>query len=875
MPIRPLSIRHKLTAVILLTSVSVLVLTCLVLFAYEIRSYRQMLERNISTDAEIIATNSPAALIFDDHTLAQEILSGLRAEHNVTVAALFDAHGRLYATYPADLEAAGGLTVTEADGIRWQLRSLTIWRPVMQDRSRVGTLLIRVDLQEMYARFGIYALILLGVLLGASAIAYFLSHYFQRRISAPILDLADTAKTVSEKRDYSVRGIKHADDELGYLTDAFNSMLTQIQASHSALEESEARFRVVSDNVPVLIWMSGTEGELIWFNKAWLAFVGRTMAQELGHGWTENIHPDDLQHCLNTYRDSFDQRKEFRMEYRRRRYDGEYRWLLVHAVPRYHGRGGFAGYIGSCLDIQDLKQAETAVRASEEQLRMITNHASVFLCQTDQDMRYKFANPSYAQRYNLEPEEILGRHISEVIGEAAYEKCVPRLMAALTGQRMEFETELPYLVLGPRWVQVVYVPERTAVGEVVGVITVLADITQRKGAEAAVERARDEAVAASRAKDDFLAALSHELRTPLNPVLLLASEAAENPELSADVRRDFETIRKNVELEARLIDDLLDLTRIVRGKLTLDSAACDLRRILEDAILTVRAEMEEKRIVLVQEFSAGPCLIWGDPVRLQQVFWNVLKNAVKFTPDGGKIIVAVRRTETGDLRVEVTDTGIGLMPHELTRIFDAFSQGDHATKTGPHRFGGLGLGLAISRMIVELHAGVIHATSPGRDQGATFAIELPKLAAGRPLETVSGGSPSPVPPVTLEASTSRGHILLVEDHAPTRGALEKMLERRGYRVSSAGSVAEGKAAAEAGGIDFVISDIGLPDGNGYELMAWLRDRFGLKGIALTGYGMESDIAHSQDAGFVIHLIKPIRVQALDEALTAIFTVPSP
>jgi len=251
-----------------------------------------------------------------------------------------------------------------------------------------------------------------------------------------------------------------------------------------------------------------------------------------------------------------------------------------------------------------------------------------------------------------------------------------------------------------------------------------------------------------------------------------------------------------------------------------------------------------------------------------------LKNAVKFTPLGGQISVAADWSVAGDVLVKITDTGIGLTPLEMTRIFEAFSQGDHATDAGPHRFGGLGLGLAISRMIVELHAGEITATSLGRDRGATFAIELPKLAANRETDVAARGGPGEAPIAVRDDPGSRGHVLLIEDHAPTRGALEKMLERRRYRVAAAGSVAEAKALAEAGGIDFVISDIGLPDGTGYELMAGLRDRYGLKGIALTGYGMEADIAHSQDAGFVIHLIKPVRVQALDEALAAIFTVPS-
>jgi signal transduction histidine kinase/ActR/RegA family two-component response regulator len=406
---------------------------------------------------------------------------------------------------------------------------------------------------------------------------------------------------------------------------------------------------------------------------------------------------------------------------------------------------------------------------------------------------------------------------------------------------------------------------------VVSALAVTEDITASKRTEKELERARDEALAASRAKDDFLAALSHELRTPLNPVLLLASEAAEDATLPAGVRADFSTIRKNVELEARLIDDLLDLTRITRGKLLLEMQPQDIHTILRDSLATVQAELDRKSIVPKLEFAAPNSLVLGDAVRLQQIFWNVLKNAVKFTPEGGSIAVETRvSTDTGELTIDISDTGIGMLPSELERIFDAFSQGDHAGGGGSHRFGGVGLGLAISRMLAELHHGSIRANSMGRGCGAKFTIELPliHMDSRSPIPMTASGAAAPLilSHDPQNNRTLRGRILLIEDHAPTRLTLQQLLLRRSYEVVAAGSVTEARDLMTREHVDFVISDIGLPDGNAYDLMAELRGRLGLTGIALTGYGMESDIARSHAAGFVIHLTKPLRVQSLDEAL---------
>lgn len=388
-----------------------------------------------------------------------------------------------------------------------------------------------------------------------------------------------------------------------------------------------------------------------------------------------------------------------------------------------------------------------------------------------------------------------------------------------------------------------------------------ARVEQRTGE---LKRAHDDLLAASRAKDDFLATLSHELRTPLNPVLLLASAAAHNHDLPPGVRADFNAIRKNVELEARLIDDLLDLTRITRGKVILEKNFIDVHKVLHDAIATVQTEIQEKNIKLTLKLNATRHTVFADAVRLQQIFWNLLKNAVKFTAPSG--CIAVHSTAEGErLRIRISDTGIGMNADEIANVFNAFSSGHQAMSNG-HRFGGLGLGLAISQKLTEFHSGQICAESEGRGKGATFTIELPLAEAPAGDTTEIFRQPSQNLP-SLETPIKTGlRILLVEDHEPTRNTLAHLLTRRLYHVSAAASVAEARNLAQTQHFDLLISDIGLPDGNGYDLMAELRQRGNLRGIALTGYGMEQDVNRSQNAGFVAHLTKPVRIQSLENAI---------
>ena len=362
------------------------------------------------------------------------------------------------------------------------------------------------------------------------------------------------------------------------------------------------------------------------------------------------------------------------------------------------------------------------------------------------------------------------------------------------------------------------------------------------------QKARAEAERANRAKDAFLAMLSHELRTPLTPVLtsVLALEQSEN--LPDEMRASLQMIRRNVELEARLIDDLLDLTRISKGKVQLSLEEVNAHTLLRNALEICQADIEKKHLALHTEFGAEKVSLEADPARLQQIFWNLIKNAVKFTPDGGRLEVRTSNLD-GHLQVQVSDTGIGIDAEILPKIFNAFEQGERG------RLGGLGLGLAISKALVETHSGKLTAASEGRDKGATFTATFP-------IEQRNARIPDDaIPPVLVERKTMR--VLLVEDHEDTNRSLTQLLRRRGYHVQPAHSVEAALKAAADEQFDVLISDIGLPDGSGIDLMEQLRRNHPVFGIALTGFGMEDDLRRSQEVGFQHHLVKPVDLNRLD------------
>jgi signal transduction histidine kinase/CheY-like chemotaxis protein len=376
---------------------------------------------------------------------------------------------------------------------------------------------------------------------------------------------------------------------------------------------------------------------------------------------------------------------------------------------------------------------------------------------------------------------------------------------------------------------------------------------------------RQELIAANAAKDQFLALLSHELRSPLSPVIAMVGELeAEMPD-SQPVREALEVVRRNVELEARLIDDLLDVTRISKGKLQLTFETICIHQILQRAYEICRKEIEEKNLDVEFQFRAVQTYVEGDPARLQQVFWNLIKNSVKFTPDKGRIIIETLNPTPDKIEARVIDTGIGIEQEKIDKIFNAFEQGSDITR----RFGGLGLGLAISRALIDAHGGKVRVQSSGKDKGAIFSVELNTVLA--PIGRDGESQDQQVDRAPKPAIPSHRRVLLVDDHHDTCIGMKRMLERHGYRITLAHSAEQAVEKVRSEEFDLLISDIGLPDRSGYELMREVRLNKDLPGIALSGFGSEQDVNLAREAGFAEHLTKPINFERLEKTIQTLLS----
>lgn len=386
--------------------------------------------------------------------------------------------------------------------------------------------------------------------------------------------------------------------------------------------------------------------------------------------------------------------------------------------------------------------------------------------------------------------------------------------------------------------------------------------------------ALEAAEAANKEKDQFLAIVSHELRTPLTPALAAAAMLEGDKTISPQMRKDLSVIRRNIEVEARLIDDLLDITRIVRGKLELRRQVVDVRSLLEHAMQNYCLDAAAKKQIRVSmKITAAESHVLVDGSRMTQVFWNLLQNACKFTAAGGSIDVRVYNEDRqlrspsvvspngdkdrlGQLVVDVSDTGMGISPETLPKIFNAFEQGERSRGQG---FGGLGLGLAISRAIIELHGGSISAASEGKGKGATFTV---RLDCAKPVLTTE--TDQPVAAVSDPVAKRSMRVLVVEDHPDTAEQFARLLRRAGHEVVCAGSIEEAQTCAlvapgqdRACAFDILISDLDLPDGSGRELMRNLAQRYPIHGIAISGHGMKEDVDGSMQAGFSHHITKPV------------------
>jgi PAS domain S-box-containing protein len=939
--------------------------------------------------------------------------------------------------------------------------------------------------------------------------------------------------------------------------------ITERRAAESALRESEGRFGVLADTAPVMIWMSDADKACFYFNKPWLDFTGRTLEEESGDGWFEGVHPDDRGACFDTYDSSFDARGQFKMEYRVRRHDGEYRWVLSHGVPRYSQAGRFLGYVGSCIDIHERRLAE----AERSLLAAIVETSQDAVIGKTLDGTITSWNESAARMYGHAAAEAVGRNISLVVPEERMDELASilarvgrgesvenletvrvskggaRLDVSLTispirdasgrwvgastiardisghkraeaerarlslmverererlrnlvadvpgvvweawgapeesGQRINFVSDHVEKMLGYtvgewlstpnfwlsivhpedreraaeeahaifesraggvsrfRWVRkdgrAVSVESQSSVilderGEPAGMRGVTMDITERRAAEerlrfiaeasrvlassldyeATLERlarlsvaaladyclidlsdaegavrrvaashvdpacrplverlreyppeagrsvgvpevlrtgepvavpevtdevlasmTRDEGHAAllrelglksfvtvplvarertigaltfastrarraytdedvsfaqeiasraalaienarlykraqevNRAKDEFLATLSHELRTPLTPILGWTHMIRSGRLGDEEVGRGVRVIEKNSQSLSRLINDLLDMSSILSGKMRIEREPVELASVLREAVETVRPQAEARRVALEASLGGASPTVSGDRTRLVQVFWNLLNNAVKFSPEGGRVRVRLDSDGGREASVRIEDEGEGITPDFLPHVFERFRQADMGT-TRAH--GGLGIGLALVKSFVEAHGGAVRAASAGEGLGSRFTVTLPSLgmgAAGR-----ASGDLAPVGEDACAEETCR--VLLIEDAPDTLDMLRVVFEARGYAVTPCAEAEEALRVAESARFDIIVSDIGLPRIDGYELLGRLRSVAHMRGVpavALTGYAAPRDAEAALAAGFDAHVAKPVDPLALVE-----------
>jgi PAS domain S-box-containing protein len=525
-----------------------------------------------------------------------------------------------------------------------------------------------------------------------------------------------------------------------------------------------------------------------------------------------------------------------------------------------------------------LELSRTALRRSEHRLQHALESAEMGVWSLDPETDDFEADAQARLLHGLLPHGPVTRDsaLSSIPAEDRHRAAAARDDAMRSGSPYDLETR----VLRPdgtlRWIHLSGRREPGSDGRAGRLVGLVQDITERKQAEEALQRrgaelesarssaesAKAEAEKASQAKDQFLAVLSHELRTPLTPVLAAVQLLQRRTTVSESAREPLEVIRRNVQLQARLIDDLLDLTRIARGKLELRRKRIDMCTVIERAVETAKPDIDARRLHFGVDTKGAPYWVEGDPSRLQQVVWNLLTNAVKFTPEGGCVGVHCERT-AGQVVIEVSDSGIGIEADAAERIFDAFEQGGRAIT---RQFGGLGLGLAIARQLVQMHEGTISVHSDGRNRGATFRVSFPLASA--PLEENEQEH-------TASADGRSRRILLVEDNGDSAWTMKMLLETFGYHVETAGDVRQALEAIESTSFELLISDLGLPDGSGIELMQELRRRgHALKGIAVSGYGQDEDTRRSKEVGFSAHLVKPVDVDVLMESVAAVIRTAS-
>ena len=715
--------------------------------------------------------------------------------------------------------------------------------------------------------------------LGAvTLLAFVAALLLSRRLTGRLTRLAAHARAVGHG-ETTTRAPLEGPVEVQELATALNAMAAEIQdrfaereAAAAAVREAEARYRGIFEHALEGIFQTGFDGRFRAVNPAGARLLGYDSPEAL------MAEVDDVRVLYADPERLADYQREMRargqvtnFEFELRQRDGSTRWVSLNARAMRRPDGRVDTVEGMVSDITDRKAAaETGLR-----LAAIVDSSEDAIIGKTLDGVITNWNAAAERMYGYPAAEAVGRSIAMLVPPDRPDE-LPGIMARLRrGEAIEqYETERVRRDGSRLAVALTISPIREPDGHIIGASTIARDITERKQAERerarllrAEQAARAEAEAANQAKDDFLSVLSHELRTPLTSILgftsLLRRRFAGG---DGTLARGLETIERSARTQARLVGDLLDISRILAGKLELEVAPTELVPVIEAAVEGVRPAAEEKGLALTTELEPEVGEVPGDAVRLQQVLTNLLANAVKFTPERGRVTVRLDE-EGGEARITVGDTGVGIAPEFLPHVFERFRQADGSSTRA---YGGLGLGLSIVRDLVALHGGHVSAESAGPGRGASFTVCLPLAAAPSPEQAVArpAGQDGARSATGALAGTS---VLVVDDDTDTRAFLEQLLTGEGATVTTASSGAEGRAAFARARPAVLVVDIGMPEEDGHAFIRQVRRLPEAAGgrtpaLALTAYASLEDRRQALAAGFNAHLAKPVDPPALIASL---------
>ena len=768
---RGLSISRKLNVMIMATSSLALLLATISMVGYDLYSFRRSQMNDLATLADVIGSNTTAALTSRDPKAAKEILSMLSAKKQVTAACIYTREGRVFATYlrgnPAGTFSSPPV---RAEGSRLEAGRLILFRKIRLEGEEVGTVYLQCDLADVYERLKRYGAAFLVVALGSSFIALLLSSKLQRAISEPIRSLAWTTKVLSVEKNYSIRAAKQSGDELGLLVEGFNEMLEQIQQRDLELQHSHDQLE--------------------------LRVAERTAALEQG--------------------------------------------------------------------ITERKQAEESLRERTAYLNALIENNPLAIVVADAQHRVKMCNHAFERLFLHPQSEILGQELDRLLAcDETYEEAADFTRREMAGETVHVTTRRRRKDRSPVEVEMHGVP-LVIDGELQGVFGLYQDITERKRAEQELQKAKEAAEAASRAKSEFLANMSHEIRTPMNGILGM-TELALDTHLHPEQREYLTMVKTSADSLLHVIDDVLDFSKIEAGKLDLEVADFRLRDTLGDTLKTLAIRAHKKGLELSYRVGAAvPQFLSGDPGRLRQLIVNLVGNAIKFT-ERGQVVVRVeaesQRRDAVCLHFLVEDTGIGISPEKQNVIFEAFAQADGSTT---RQYGGTGLGLTISKRLVELMGGRMWVESePGR--GSVFHFTARFGLPEAPVVEVL-----PVEPEALENLP----VLVVDDNATNRQILEEMLThwRMAPRSADGGRAAlRTMEQARSAGHPFplVLLDAQMPDLDGFAVAEQIKRNPALTGatiMMLTSDQQCGDAERCRELGIALYLTKPIGQSDLLDAI---------